>query len=92
MERVRGRAREPERVGVARRRSTRVERAARGGDNLVPPIIAAVEAQATVGEIADAMRRVFGEYIADDAQAVADGRSSPRRLQHLTTGFDVPAQ
>ena len=39
-----------------------VERAARGDDNLVPPIIAAVEALATVGEIADALRRVFGEY------------------------------
>jgi methylmalonyl-CoA mutase N-terminal domain/subunit len=36
--------------------------AAAGGTNLVPPIIAAVEAHATVGEIADAMRRVFGEH------------------------------
>ncbi|MEZ5287060.1 MAG: methylmalonyl-CoA mutase family protein [Vicinamibacterales bacterium] len=36
--------------------------AARGRDNLVPPIIAAVEAHATVGEIADALRAVFGEY------------------------------
>ncbi len=40
-----------------------VERAARDGTNLVPPIIAAVEARATLGEIADAMRRVFGEYV-----------------------------
>ena len=40
----------------------RVEMAARDGSNLVPPIMTAVEAQATVGEIADAMRRVFGEY------------------------------
>jgi methylmalonyl-CoA mutase N-terminal domain/subunit len=39
-----------------------VEAAARGGDNLVPPIIDAVEKRATLGEIADAMRRVFGEY------------------------------
>jgi methylmalonyl-CoA mutase, N-terminal domain len=39
-----------------------VERAARDGSNLVPPIIAAVEAHATLGEIADALRRVFGEY------------------------------
>jgi methylmalonyl-CoA mutase N-terminal domain/subunit len=31
-------------------------------DNLVPPIIAAVEAHATVGEIADTLRGVFGEY------------------------------
>jgi len=40
----------------------RVESAARDGSNLVPPIIEAVEAQATVGEIADAMRNVFGVY------------------------------
>jgi methylmalonyl-CoA mutase N-terminal domain/subunit len=39
-----------------------VERAARDGSNLVPPIVAAVEGHATLGEIADAMRRVFGEY------------------------------
>ena len=39
-----------------------VEAAARDGGNLVPPIVAAVETQATVGEIADAMRAVFGEY------------------------------
>jgi methylmalonyl-CoA mutase N-terminal domain/subunit len=36
--------------------------AARDGSNLVPRIIAAVEAMATVGEIADALRSVFGEY------------------------------
>jgi methylmalonyl-CoA mutase N-terminal domain/subunit len=39
-----------------------VEDAARSGANLMPPILAAVEAWATVGEISDAMRRVFGEY------------------------------
>ena len=39
-----------------------VEHAARGRDNLVPPIIAAVDAMATVGEIADTLRHVFGEY------------------------------
>ena len=39
-----------------------VAAAARGADNLVPPIIAALEAHATVGEIADTMRDVFGEY------------------------------
>jgi methylmalonyl-CoA mutase N-terminal domain/subunit len=36
--------------------------AARDGSNLVPRIITAVEARATVGEISDAMRAVFGEY------------------------------
>ena len=39
-----------------------VEDAARSGENLMPRILAAVEACATVGEISDAMRRVFGEY------------------------------
>jgi methylmalonyl-CoA mutase N-terminal domain/subunit len=39
-----------------------VDAAARDGSNLVPPVIAAVEANATVGEISDALRRVFGEH------------------------------
>jgi methylmalonyl-CoA mutase, N-terminal domain len=39
-----------------------VATAARGRDNLVPPIITAVEAWATVGEIADTLRSQFGEY------------------------------
>jgi len=39
-----------------------VTQAARDGSNLVPRIVAAVEAHATVGEIADAMRAVFGEF------------------------------
>src|SRR5690349_21069541 len=39
-----------------------VDAAARGTDNLVPAIIAAVENHATLGEIADTMRRVFGEF------------------------------
>jgi methylmalonyl-CoA mutase N-terminal domain/subunit len=39
-----------------------VEQAARGSANLVPPIIAAVERRATLGEIADTLRRVFGEH------------------------------
>jgi methylmalonyl-CoA mutase, N-terminal domain len=41
-----------------------VEAAARGTDNLVMPILVAVEARATVGEISDVLRRVFGEYLA----------------------------
>jgi methylmalonyl-CoA mutase, N-terminal domain len=40
----------------------KVEEAARSGENLMPRILEAVEAYATVGEISDAMRRVFGEY------------------------------
>jgi len=36
--------------------------AARGPDNLVPPIVAAIEARATIGEIADTLRGAFGEH------------------------------
>ena len=39
-----------------------VEEAARSGSNLMPKILAAAEAYATVGEISDSMRKVFGEY------------------------------
>ena len=39
-----------------------VEDAARSGVNLMPRILAAVEAYATVGEISDTTRKVFGEY------------------------------
>jgi len=39
-----------------------VRQAAQSGENLMPKILGAVEAFATVGEISDAMRGVFGEY------------------------------
>ena len=39
-----------------------VEASARDGSNLVPPILAAVERHVTLGEVADALRRVFGEH------------------------------
>jgi len=39
-----------------------VRSAAQSGENLMPKILEAVEAPATVGEISDAMRGVFGEY------------------------------
>jgi methylmalonyl-CoA mutase, N-terminal domain len=63
--------RQVERVEAVRRTRDRerwqaaidsVQRAARDGTNLVPPIVDAVEARATVGEIADTLRAVFGEH------------------------------
>ncbi|HTR80751.1 MAG TPA: methylmalonyl-CoA mutase family protein [Bacteroidota bacterium] len=36
--------------------------AAKGSDNLIPYILAAVEAYATVGEISDVLRKEWGEY------------------------------
>ncbi len=61
VERVRGlRARRDPKVWQDAIR--RVEESARADSNLMPHIVAAVEAHATVGEISDAMRKVFGEY------------------------------
>jgi methylmalonyl-CoA mutase N-terminal domain/subunit len=39
-----------------------LDAAARGTENIMPRILAAAEAYATVGEISDTLRRVFGEY------------------------------
>jgi methylmalonyl-CoA mutase N-terminal domain/subunit len=39
-----------------------IRTAARTGDSLMPHIVTAVDAYATVGEISDAMRGIFGEY------------------------------
>jgi len=49
-------------AGTARAAVEEVERRARAAENLMPAILAAVESYATVGEISDALRRVFGEY------------------------------
>jgi methylmalonyl-CoA mutase N-terminal domain/subunit len=39
-----------------------LETTAAGPENLIPPILRAVEAYATVGEISDRLRQVFGEH------------------------------
>jgi len=39
-----------------------LETAARGSDNLMPLVVTAVENYCTLGEIADTLRRVWGEY------------------------------
>jgi methylmalonyl-CoA mutase N-terminal domain/subunit len=39
-----------------------LKKAAQGTDNVVPPIVEAVKAYATIGEISDTLRDVFGEY------------------------------
>jgi methylmalonyl-CoA mutase N-terminal domain/subunit len=39
-----------------------VEETARGTDNLLAPMREALRARATLGEVSDALRRVFGEY------------------------------
>ena len=39
-----------------------LKRVARGRENLMPSILSAVKAYATLGEICDVLRDVFGEY------------------------------
>jgi methylmalonyl-CoA mutase N-terminal domain/subunit len=48
--------------GPWRQSLDRLQEAARSGANLMPFIVEAVESLATVGEIADTLRAVFGEY------------------------------
>ncbi len=47
---------------AVQKRLDQITRLARDGGNLMPAIIDAVRAYATLGEISDAMRVVFGEY------------------------------
>jgi methylmalonyl-CoA mutase N-terminal domain/subunit len=65
------RQRQVEKLGVIREQRDhgrvraalgRLGDAAQGTDNLMPPIIEAVKAQATLGEICDVLREAFGEY------------------------------
>ncbi|MEE9162127.1 MAG: methylmalonyl-CoA mutase family protein [Candidatus Neomarinimicrobiota bacterium] len=51
-----------ERGGDAARALEELKAAAAGEDNLMPPILAAVRAYATLGEVSDTLRDVFGEY------------------------------
>ncbi len=49
-------------VGAVHDRLARLQKAAAGTDNLMPFILEAADAGATVGEISDRLREVFGEY------------------------------
>src|SRR5262249_29860780 len=49
-------------IAAAKSAVGRLEAAARGTSNLMPYILEAVEAYATIGEISDTFRRVHGEY------------------------------
>jgi len=40
----------------------RVEAACRGTENLMPPVLEAVKSYATLGEISDVFRKVWGQY------------------------------
>jgi methylmalonyl-CoA mutase N-terminal domain/subunit len=48
--------------GAVSRELGSLEVVARGEGNLVPPIVDAVRARASVGEISDVLRRVFGSF------------------------------
>ena len=49
-------------AAVVEEKLSALERAASGSENLMPAILDAAAASATLGEIADRLRRVFGEY------------------------------
>ncbi|HEY6004791.1 MAG TPA: methylmalonyl-CoA mutase family protein [Anaeromyxobacter sp.] len=49
-------------AGAAKQALSDLRAAAKGKENLMVPILAAVKAQATLGEISDALRESFGEY------------------------------
>ena len=49
-------------AAVVQERLQVLEQAARGSENLMPHILGCAEAHATVGEISDRLRAVFGEY------------------------------
>ncbi|MBX5475720.1 MAG: methylmalonyl-CoA mutase family protein [Clostridia bacterium] len=59
--------REERDAAAVERALDRLEEAARGDDNLMEPILEAVEAYASIGEICARLRRVFGEYEAEVA-------------------------
>jgi methylmalonyl-CoA mutase N-terminal domain/subunit len=61
IERVRGLRASRDQVAVARRLAD-VEVAARGTANLLPPMREALRVRATLGEVSDVLRTVFGEY------------------------------
>jgi methylmalonyl-CoA mutase, N-terminal domain len=48
--------------GAVERALKEVEETARGTENLLYPMREALQARATLGEVSDALRRVFGEY------------------------------
>ncbi|MEU9974816.1 methylmalonyl-CoA mutase family protein [Streptomyces sp. NPDC051014] len=56
-------ARESRAVGSA---LTALRRAAEGDDNVLPPMRTALRARATVGEVCDALREVWGVYVPAD--------------------------
>jgi len=49
-------------AGTYRRRLDEVKKAATGGENLLVPIREALRSRATVGEVCDALRDVWGIY------------------------------
>jgi len=51
-------------AGEAQRATSALQKAAEGKDNLMPHIVTAVKAKVTLGEIANALRKVFGEHTA----------------------------
>jgi methylmalonyl-CoA mutase, N-terminal domain len=61
MERLKA-MREQRNINSTKERLDNIYNAANDGSNLMPHVIDAVEHNCTLGEIADVLRKVFGEY------------------------------
>jgi methylmalonyl-CoA mutase N-terminal domain/subunit len=61
-----GRVRRERDARAASKAPDRVEKAARSSENLMPQILEAVEAYATVGEIVERLAATFGRYVASE--------------------------
>jgi methylmalonyl-CoA mutase N-terminal domain/subunit len=57
-----GRVKKERNPSQVKRSLEALREAAEGDGNVVPPVLEAVRAYATVGEISDTLRDVFGEY------------------------------
>ena len=70
----------------------RLERAARGEDNLMPPILEAIVARATLGEICDTLRQVFGSYRPSGARRASLLVRGPSHIALAVRGADPVAE
>jgi ethylmalonyl-CoA mutase len=69
-----------------------LERAAKEGQNLVPPSIACAKAGVTTGEWSEALRRIFGEYRAPTGVAATAPARNDERIVALRDEVDAASK
>ena len=83
------RARDDEAVAAA---LAELERAAKEGQNLMPPSIACAKAGVTTGEWSETLRRVFGEYRAPTGVAATAPARNDERIGQLRDEVDIASE